>query len=150
MIIKVVKPIRFLYYRTETKVNELNQFLPVGQALIKEAVENDLAVTGPVHWHYHGFTGDVEQPFTLEVCLPVSEVLADYDGEFHFKVTESYKCVSVIHEGNWLEIPGSYGKLMSFIQSNQLMPIGSNRELYINVDFKLPEANVTEIQMGIL
>lgn len=149
MNIKEVKPIRFLFFRTETKISELNKFFWVGQALIKEAVTNNIAVTGPIHWHYHGFMGDEQKSFTLEICLPVGDVLPDYDGEFHFKVTESFKCVSIIHEGNWLDIPNSYGKLMTFMEANKLSPVASNRELYVNADFKNPEANVTEIQIGI-
>jgi hypothetical protein len=38
---------------------------------------------------------------------------------------------------------------MQFIQTKGLTPIAVNRELYLNADFIYPEANVTEIQMGI-
>jgi effector-binding domain-containing protein len=48
-----------------------------------------------------------------------------------------------------MEIPQSYAKLMQFMDSQQLQPIGATRELYVNADFVNPEANVTEIQMGI-
>jgi effector-binding domain-containing protein len=148
MTIKEVKPINFLFYRVETKVSELVNFLPVGQALFREAVKDNLSITGPIHWHYFGFI-DVNKPFTLEISLPVAEVLDDYDGEFHFKRTESFKCVSMVHEGSWLDMPASYGKLMQFINECQLTPVASNREIYINVDFKDADANTSEIQIGI-
>lgn len=147
--LKEVKPIRFLFYRTETTVQELNQFMWVAKALMKEAVQRELTITGPVHWHYHGFMGDIHKPFILEICLPVAEVLPDYDGDFHFKVTEPFKCVALIHEGSWYNIPSSYAKLMAYTQDHKLTPIGSNRELYINADFIAPDANVTEIQLGV-
>ena len=146
---KEVKPINFIYFRTETKIDQLIQLVPVAKALFKEAVNLNLHVTGPVHWHYFNFNGDVTKSFTLEISLPVDQVPADYDGSFHFKRTEPFKCVSVIHEGGWLDIPQSYGKLMQFIEAKGLSPIAVNRELYLNADFVYPEANVTEIQMGI-
>jgi len=144
-----VKPINFLFYRTETTVAELNKLFWVASELFKEAVINNLTITGPIHWHYIGFMGDVSKPFLLEISLPVAEVLTDYDGRFHFKRTEEFKCISLRHEGNWLEIPTSYEKLMGYVQKESLQPIGVNREIYVNADFNFPEANSTEIQLGI-
>lgn len=148
--LKQVKPINFLFFRTETTVGELGNFLPIANDLFKEAFENTLRITGPVHWHYFGFAGDVNKPFTLEISLPVAEVIGEYDGKFHFKRTEPFSCVSIIHEGNWLEIPKSYERLMAFVTKKRLTPLGVNREIYINADFVNPEANVTEIQLGII
>ncbi len=147
--IKKIKPINFLFYRTETTVNQLDQFFWVAQELFQEAVQHKLHITGPIHWHYAGFMGDPNTPFTLEIALPVSEVIYEYDGKFHFKRTEEFSCVSIVHEGNWMEIPQSYQKLMSFAETNQLKPVAFNRELYINADFKNPEANITEVQLGV-
>ena len=149
MQIKQVKPINFLFFRTETRISELNNFLPVAQELFKEAVLHHLTITGPIHWHYFGFTGDESKPFTLEISLPVSELPQDYDGKYHFKRTEPFKCVSVVHEGSWYEMPQTYGKLMQFVGDHKLIPNAVNREIYINSDFNHPEANVTEIQMGV-
>jgi effector-binding domain-containing protein len=147
--LKEIKPINCLFYRTETKVNELAQFIPIAKELFKEAVRLDLHVAGPVHWHYFGFTGDETKSFTLEVALPVTQVVDEYDGTFHFKRTDNYKCVSLIHEGGWDSIPQSYGKIMQFVAENGLQPLGVNRELYLNVDFTSPESNVTQIQLGV-
>ncbi len=147
--LKEVKPINFLFYRAETKVSELAQFIPIAKDLFKEAVRLDLHVAGPVHWHYFGFTGDETKSFILEVALPVAQIVNEYDGKFHFKRTDNYKCVSLIHEGGWDSIPQSYGKIMQFVAENGLQPLGTNRELYINVDFAFPEANVTQIQLGV-
>jgi effector-binding domain-containing protein len=149
MEIKAVSPINFLYFRTDTKVSELYKFVPVGQELFREAVSQNLPITGPVHWHYFGFSGDEKQTFQLEIALPVGEIMEDYDGKFHFKRTESFKCVAVRHEGSWLDIPKSYGKAFQFLSENNLVPNAMNREVYINADFKNPEANYTEIQIGI-
>lgn len=149
MDVKSIHPINFLYFRAETRVSELSRFLPVAQDLFREAVQQNIPVTGPVHWHYYGFTGDVNKPFQLEVAIPVGEIPDEYDGRFHFKRTESFKCVTVRHEGNWLDLPASYGKAMEFMRQNKLTPTAVNREVYINADFRYPESNITEIQIGI-
>ena len=99
MQVKEVKAITFIYFRTEAIVSTLQNFLPVSKDLFREAVTHNLQITGPVHWHYFVFSMDESKPFILEVALPVSEVLSEYDGKFHFKRTEPFKCVSVIHEG---------------------------------------------------
>lgn len=149
MDIKAVSPINFLYFRTDTKVSELYKFLAVGQELFREAVTQNIPITGPIHWHYFGFTGDPNQTFQLEIALPVGEILEEYDGKFHFKRTESFKCLSLRHEGNWLDMPKTYGKAVEFLSKNNLKANAINREVYINADFKYPEANSTEIQIGI-
>jgi len=149
MQIKQVKPINFLFFRTEATINDLEKYVAVARDLFKEAVQQDLTITGPVHWHYFGFNGDETKPFTLEIALPVSGFPQEYDGRFHFKRTEPFKCVSMIHEGNWYEIPKSYGMLMQFIAEHKLIPNAMNREVYVNADFIDPDANVTEIQLGV-
>lgn len=147
--VKRIQPINFLFFRTETTVGELNKFFDIAPRLYAEAARLGTHVTGPVHWHYFGFT-DLQKPFTLEIALPVSEVIPEYDGPFHFKRTEDFACISVVHEGNWYDIPRSYEKLMAYATEKQLTPAGNNRELYVNVDFTNHDANVTEIQLGIL
>lgn len=149
MKVKAVKPINFIFYRTETTVANLINLLPIAMELFREAIALNLHVTGPVHWHYFGFTGEIEKPFTLEIALPVSAIVSHYDGKLHFKRTELFKCISTIHEGGWLELPAAYDKLLKFANENKLELTAANRELYINVDFENPDANVTEIQIGI-
>ncbi len=149
MQVKEVKPINFIYFRTEATLSMLQNFLSVSKELFREAVSHDLQITGPVHWHYFGFSMDERKPFILEVALPVSEVLSDYDGNFHFKRTEPFKCVSIIHEGAWNELPSTYDKMSQFIAKHKLQPVACTREIYINADFNFPEANVTEVQIGI-
>lgn len=150
MQVKEIMPINFMFYRVETTIAQLVNYLMVGQDLIVEAVRHKLAITGPVHWHYFGFEGDESKPFMLEISLPVAEVVDSYDGKFHFKRTDFFKSVSTVHDGPWQNIPTGYEKLMQYISENKLQPIGVNREIYINVDFRFPEANSTEIQVGII
>ncbi len=148
-VIKEVKPINFLFFRTETNLSGLANLIPVAKALFREAVNNDLHITGPVQWHYFGFTGDPNQSFAIEIALPVDQVKEGYDGTFHFKRTGNFKCVTTIHEGIWSDMPLAYGRLMKFMEMNGFEGSGVNREVYLNVDFMNPEAGITEIQIGI-
>jgi len=149
-IIKQIKPINFLFHSAEVKISDLTNQIPIAKELFKESVRLDLHPSGPIHWHYFGFMGDELKSFRLEVCLPIASIPSGYDGKFHFKRTENFKSVSFLHEGGWQEIPTSYGILMEYLRQHQLQPSGVTRELYINADFSYPEANITEIQMGIL
>ena len=67
--LKEIKPANFLYYRKELKMSELEQMAPVSQEVYREAVRQNLNITGPVQWHYFGVV-DKEVTFTLEVALP--------------------------------------------------------------------------------
>jgi hypothetical protein len=150
MKLKDVRPANFLYYKTRTTVGELWQFLPVGQRLFKEAVTNGVTIVGPIHWHYHGFEGDLSKPFDLEIALPIAQPPTDYDGEFHVKRTSPFQCVAEQHDGSWESIPVTYAKLMDFAREKGLKPAGINREIYIYFDSANPEGNSTEIQLGVL
>jgi effector-binding domain-containing protein len=147
--IKQIKPINFLYFRAEAHVGQLLNFVPVARELVREAVNYNLHVTGPIHWHYFGFSGNASDVFTLEISLPVSDVIAGYDGNFHFKRTESFRCVALTHEGGWDSLSGTYNKINEFIKKAHMENSGVTREVYVNTDFKDPEANITEIQIGV-
>lgn len=146
--IKEIKPVNFLYYRTETTLADLMKHTSVSQEIISEAVQRELPITGAPHWHYFGFEGPVK-PFTLEIAVPVGKILSDYDGKFHFKRTRPFKCICLTHEGSWQQLDKSYEAIMKFAADNKLSPTSAVREIYVNSDFENPDANVTEIQFGI-
>jgi effector-binding domain-containing protein len=149
MLVREIKPVNFLFYRVETHVGELKNFVSVGQKIFAEALKNNLFITGPIQWHYFGFMGDVQRSFTLEIALPVGNVIREYDGIFHFKRTDLFRAVTSMHDGSWESIPASYEKLMHLIAGERLKATAVNREIYINIDFENPDANRTEIQVGI-
>lgn len=150
MQIKEIKPINFLAFKTNTTLPELHGYVgKVAKALHLEAAKLGLDVTGPVYWTYRNFTPNPEKPFELEIGIPVAEIPRAYDGKFMFHRSDCFKCLATQHEGSWLEIPATYEKLMRYVVHHQLRPVAQNRELYINSDFQHPEANVTEIQIGI-
>jgi hypothetical protein len=149
MQITEILPVNFLYHREETRIKDLEKFLPYGQQLFSESVRCEFPVTGPVHWHYYNFNGDPEKSFFLEVCLPIGIVPVDYDGKFHVKRTETFLCVWENHSGSWTSIPDTYRNMSAFISQKGLKPTGNNREVYVNVDFNNSQANQTIIQIGI-
>jgi effector-binding domain-containing protein len=150
MQIREIQPIHFLYFKTETKLSKLSDFVgKVPKALQLEAAKLGLLVTGPNYWSYFNFYGNPNEFFTLEISLPVDALPVNYTGEFLLKTTTLFKCLSTHHEGNWLDMPTTYNKLMTYISHHQLTPNGENRELYINCDFENPAANFTEIQIGL-
>lgn len=150
MQIKEIKPINFLFFRTRAKVSELGRYVGiVARELYRDAFLNDLEITGPVYWNYIGFEGDESKDFILEIALPIAEIPGHYEGKFRVKREETFYCVSLLHEGSWFDIPYGYTKLMEFIRSQQLKALALNREVYINMDFNNPSANITEIQIGI-
>jgi effector-binding domain-containing protein len=144
-----VKPINFLFHRAETTIDQLYIFAPITQEIYREAISLGLAVTGAIHWHYFGLTG-MEKPFVLEVSLPVEKVIDGYDGKFHFKRTGIYKAVSAMHYGGWDKIVTTKVQMFDFMKKKQLTAAGVDREIYINIDFSEPDANITELQIGIV
>ena len=148
MEIREIKPINFLFHREVLTLNELQRMVPVSQALYVEAARLKLQITGPIHWHYFGLTTK-EAPLTLEVSLPVAEVLKEYDGKYHFKRTDTFKCLTHTHEGSFENFEKTYEKLFAHITQNKMIPNGMCREVYVNVDFANPQANIAEAQIGI-
>jgi effector-binding domain-containing protein len=150
MQIKEVKPMTFFYYSVQTTLRELLSYVRVvAKDLHKEAALHDIKVTGPVYWQYIGFNGNPVKEFTLEIALPVADIRPTYTGKFQFRKTESFKCLSTWHEGSWAELSQTYGALFDYISQHGLTSIGVNREIYFNMDFNQPEANLTEVQIGI-
>jgi len=147
--VKQVQPVNFLYYRTETTMGELVNHAPVSQQIISEAVKYNFPIMGAPHWHYLGFEGDFAKTFTLEIAIPVGKIPTDYDGKYHFKRTNPFKCICLTHEGSWQELGKSYESIMKYVNENNFIPTSAVREIYVNSDFENPEANVTEIQFGI-
>lgn len=150
MQVKEVNPINFVYFRTKTRVGELGRFVGViARELYRDAALHDLEITGPVYWNYFGFNGNESTPFTLDIALPVAEMPGVYHGNFQLKREDPFTCVSLVHTGSWFDLQQNYRRMMEFLAIRGLEPSGNNREIYLNIDFMNPAANVTEIQVGV-
>lgn len=144
-------PICFLYHLEETTVNQLHTFIERGipQKVQLDALQHGMRITGPVYWNYFGFTGDENKPFILEIAIPIDALKDDYTGMYKQRQSEAYQCIVATHEGDWMKIPETYGKVFAFAAEQGLTPSGHNRELYLNADFNKPQNNITQIQLGI-
>jgi effector-binding domain-containing protein len=147
---KNINPMHVLYFSTETKINDIVQYVGViGERLKKDAEANNLIITGPQYWMYHDFTGEPNTLFTLEIAFPIESLPENYTGDFAVKTLEEYKCLSTQHEGDWMQIPATYDKLMNYVKENSIEPKTNSREVYSHVDMEHPENNKIEIQLGI-
>ena len=150
MQIKEVKPLTFFYHSVRTTMSGLTPLVGVvARELYREAAALDLAVTGPIYWQYVGLDPTPEAEFTLHIALPVDAIRADHAGKFAFQRTEPFRCLTAVHEGDWTELPGLYQKLYGYLTEHNLRPTGLSREVFLNVDFAEPAANITEVQIGV-
>ena len=149
MQIKVINSMNVLCFTQKTTLTEMMKYVRVvANDLHRSAIENQMEITGPVYWIYHGMDGRPETVFTLEICIPVAHS-GDYAGSFALKQLPAFKCAFDVHHGSWMEMYKTYQSMMDSLHENHLSMTGIAREVYINMDFEKPENNSTEIQLGI-
>lgn len=148
MQIRIIQPTSFLYFTAETNLRQLSSFLPVGEQLYREAVECKMRVCGAIQWHYYDFRGS-DKPFRLDIALPVQSFPDGYDGIFHLKRSEPFRCVVEVHPGAWADLPDTYQRVMEYAENNALTPNHINREIYVAYDVFNPVANITWVQVGV-
>lgn len=148
-IIKQVRPINFLYFHTRTSMQEIPGLVGhIQEKLYREAADKQLFVSGPAYWNYFNVQ-DVSLPFDLEISLPIGRRPNHYAGEYRFKTSAPFRCLSRTVEGDWSRLAGEYGLMMAYAREHRFKLTGETREVYINIDFEDPEAQSTEIQIGI-
>ena len=140
-----------LCFETETTLKEILQYIRVvAHKMYQVAVQNELEITGPVYWLYEGMDGNPETVFSLTIALPVSFKDKTLNtSEFKLKQLDTFSCASEQHLGDWNKLGETYGSLIPAILSDGRTMSGQNREIYLNIDFENPEANITEVQIGI-
>lgn len=151
MELKKVHPMQVLCFETKTKLSEIGEYVRiVAHKMYQAAVQNDLEITGPVYWVYEGMDGNPETIFSLTIALPISFKEKELiNSEFRLKSLRAFQCGTAQHVGDWGKLGETYGSLIPKILSSGLTMSGENREIYLNMDFQNPEANITEIQIGI-
>ncbi|WP_031529461.1 hypothetical protein [Dyadobacter crusticola] len=151
MEIKNIQSLYVHYYETQTSLATLSEYVRVvAKRLYKDAIKNDFEITGPVYWIYEGADGNPETVFKLTIALPITPAAPVTGSEFRQKNLEPFQCISKQLQGEWSVLGAVYGELFSWIGSENKIPSGQNREIYINMDFENPAANITEVQVGIL
>ena len=152
MQIRTIQSMQVFCFETTTSLREISGYVRhVARQLYKDAVQNDLEITGPVYWVYNGADGQPDTEFSLTIALPVCSCEKTIlPSDFKLKQLDSFKCVSQTHYGAWENLGETYGQLIFEIQVKDPEMSGQNRELYLNMDFENPEANITEVQIGLL
>ncbi len=148
MEVLIIQPASFLYFDAESTLRDLSTFHSVGEQLSKEAVACKMRVCGALQWHYHS-SKKATDPFRVDVALPVQSFPDGYDGIFHLKRTEAFKCVAGIHSGPWTALADTYRRVMDYVSAGQLEMSHYNREVYVAYDANNPSANLTWVQVGI-
>ncbi|WP_221394859.1 GyrI-like domain-containing protein [Dyadobacter sp. NIV53] len=152
MKINTIHPMHVLCFETETNFRDIFQYVRfVAHRLYKEAVKNDVEITGPVYWIYEGADGQPDTTFKLTIALPVYYKEYELAGsEFKLKTLDSFSCVSRQHPGDWNKLGETYGQMITEIQADNFPMSGQNREIYLNMDFENPVRNITEVQIGVV
>jgi len=147
--IKLILPITVLSFKKQVSIQDLQEFVRIkARELYYDAIHSNLEVMGPVYWVYYGMDGNPQTMFTLEIALPVL-VSNGYSGDFTISQLAPFKCISAVHKGGWEKLPETYMKLYGEIGQAGYTPMNECREIYINIDFKNAENNITEVQVGI-
>jgi effector-binding domain-containing protein len=151
MQIKTISPMHVYCFETVATLQTIMQYVRVvARNLYSEAAKNELEITGPVYWLYDGADGRPDTEFSLTIAIPVTPgVLVSEQSEFKLKTIEPFNCLAEQHLGDWGKLGETYGRLMSEIHSKNMQMTGLTREIYIHMDFEHPEANITEVQIGI-
>jgi effector-binding domain-containing protein len=152
MQIKSIHAMEVLCFETETTLEKLQRYVRVvARRLYSEASKLDLEITGPVYWIYDGADGKPDTAFKLSIALPVTPTDREItDSELCIKTLDTFYCLSVHHIGNWMELGKTYCDLMTTVAEKNLQVNGLIREIYLNMDFQNPDANITEVQIGLL
>lgn len=148
MELKTHPPVTVLFSSHRVNLHQLAALAgTVVKELYSEALQNDVLVSGPVYWIYHGMDGKPDTIFTLEIAIPIQGYFKS--NKFSIKSLPAFRAIAHTHRGAWDELAGVYGQLLQHIDSERI-PINEEcRELYINVDLQQPANNITEVQMGV-
>jgi effector-binding domain-containing protein len=152
MQVKTIRAMEVLCFETETTLEKMQQYIRImARRLYSEASKLDLEITGPIYWLYDGADGKPDTIFKLTIALPVTTSDRKITGsEFRIQTLDTFFCLAEQHLGNWMDLGKTYCNLMMAVNEKNLQVSGLVREIYLNMDFHNPEANITEVQMGLL
>lgn len=144
------QPFHFFYRRYKTNYAGMLELVRTAiKVVYQQAVEADLEICGGPQWHYHGFDGQPDTVFTLDIGLPVTEVKT-VAAPWQCETLPPFKCVSMQHHGTWDLLANTYGKLFTGMEMLGLQMNGYTREQYLQYNFEHPEQNITNVQIGVI
>lgn len=144
---RVIPAQRLLLVRTRATVPRI---LELSQRwltpLMHAARDSGLEVEGPFHYFYIGFSGDVNEEFTLELAVPVSGEGTAPAG-FELRDDPEQRVFATDYRGAMSGIGEGWHGLVEAFQASGLRRTGTSREVYRTwVGYDSPE-NVTELQI---
>ena len=147
MQIKANPPVTVLYSTHQVTIKQLGELGQTIKDLYAEAVKNDVFISGPLHFIYHGCDGNPDTVFTLEIAVPVQGAVNS--NKFQVKQLQPFQAITYLHDGPWEQLPESYTQIMKFVDDKKIPLNEEARELYLNMDFENPENNITLVQVGV-
>lgn len=147
--ITTTQPFHFFYRQYKTTYKDLWPLVRVeARDIFKAAIQHDLEIVGPQHWHYYGADGLPDTIFTLEIGIPVAAVKTVPE-PYGCKTLPAFKSVNKQYTGSWEQLPEVYAALIKDIQQQGLTMNGQQREIYIQCNFDDPSAHITQVQIGL-
>jgi effector-binding domain-containing protein len=150
MEIKNVDPKTVFYHREKATLKTIsdiaNREIP---KLMEEAQKLRLQEVAPMEFHYFGCDDDPEAEFDVEIAMVVEKPVEAYDGKYHFKSTDAFKCATTLHKGNINTIGKTYEAFMPEIFKSGAQLGSETREVYTVWESPESDKNITEIQVGL-
>jgi effector-binding domain-containing protein len=86
----------------------------------------------------------------IEVAIPVSGRVTVGASRFEIRILPAGRAVSAVHSGAYGKVGEVWGKVLRYIEENELRPNGPGRELYLNDPSQVPEDELlTEVQVPV-
>ncbi|MBC8107831.1 MAG: GyrI-like domain-containing protein [Anaerolineae bacterium] len=149
MRVQDYKETPYFYSSTETTLNQIGQVVPETLPKLFAAIkENNVEVTGPMIFVYHGATQDRDKPFKLEIGFTVAPG-AKEAGDFKVRDLEPFHCASVIYSGPITQVGVAYQGLFTELFGAGLQPTGETREMYLYWESPESPNNVQVIMAGV-
>lgn len=119
------------------------------EALLADITQQALEPSGPMIFVYRGCTGDMDQPFDLEITQPVKST-EGYSGDYQITTLETFKCVERTYKGNIHDMGSKgYEPFISDLEKQGFNLTDECREVYTLFEGPESENNLTELQMGV-
>lgn len=147
MQIKAHPPVTVLYSTHQVTIKQLGELGQTIKDLYAEASKNDVFVSGPLYFIYHGADGNPNTLFTLEIAVPVQGKINST--RFQVKQLQPFQAITYQHDGPFEQLPETYTQIMKYVDGNKIPLNDECRELYFNIDFENPENNITQVQIGV-
>jgi effector-binding domain-containing protein len=150
MILQTIQARHYVYGTIETDFKSMGQpIVKTLSALIKEAQENKVVLTGPVLDIYYGVPHqDPTKKFKMETGFLLQEPRKSV-GDFKVRELPEFHCATILYVGPAPRIGEAWQKLHRSIQARGLTPTDDERELYLYWEGVESRNNIAQVQVGI-